>query len=155
MNVGKIAMLDAGNGYALIAPDDGTPMVLAHVDEFGGEENVHPGTPVKFSSVQGTQGPKAYNVTILPDPTMRDRSWTPADQFSEHSSASPTRPAASFAMLTRESYEEEVMDALIAKIPGITASQVLQICMDLGSRAAHRGWLETESSQHETGVAHQ
>jgi cold shock protein len=62
---GKIAT-SFTDSYGFIEPDDGTDRVIVHADEFGAEwPDVKPGTAVRFSSLQGARGLRAYNVRIL------------------------------------------------------------------------------------------
>jgi cold shock CspA family protein len=64
--IGSITRIFPRDGYGLIQPDDGSPLVFVDVANFGGQwRDFKPGTLVRFSSLQGVRGTKAYNVMIL------------------------------------------------------------------------------------------
>ena len=44
-------------------------------------------------------------------------------------------------MVSSDQYEEEVTDILIATLPGITATEIVEIRTQLTMYAARRGWL--------------
>lgn len=63
---GKIAVLCRERQYALIVSDDAGDEVFADAEAFGDNwRKLEPGARVRYSSLQGTLGMKAYNVTLL------------------------------------------------------------------------------------------
>jgi cold shock CspA family protein len=133
--IGTFTGFDEGAHFGLIAPTDGSPMVIVHEDNFGGRRDVLPGTPVKYSSVQGTPGPKAYNVTVL-DPDSLNPTLDASD---------PGR--CKKLKLRRQRYADEITSLLIAKVSCITATEIIEVRKQLVKRATRRGWLELPNSE--------
>jgi CspA family cold shock protein len=124
MITGRIACFDPNNGYGLIEPDDGSPQVLVHPDDFGGLREISVGTPVKFSCIQGNRGPKAYNIIII------SQDDAPAELLAAK-------------VLDPQAYAHEIAQVLISKVPDITTTQISDISKKLTKRAARRGWVRS------------
>jgi cold shock protein len=140
MATGRIVEFDAVTGYGFIISDNFGSPVLFHADELGGRRDLLGGTRVKFSIISGAKGPKAYNVILLaPSPAGSVSSAVRGD----HDGASADSPE----MVSHDQYEEEVTDILIATLPGITATEIVEIRTQLAMHAARRGWLN-ELSEH-------
>jgi cold shock CspA family protein len=64
--MGKISQICWAEEYALIRSFNDELRVLVDAYEFGADwPSLVPGTAVKFCSLPGARGPRAYNVTIL------------------------------------------------------------------------------------------
>jgi CspA family cold shock protein len=137
MALGKIAAFELTMGCGLIAPDEGGPSVFVHADDLGGQQNVGVGTPVRFSSVQGIRGPRAYNVRILTAPSD--------DPCDDGSLTGDVGYGGGYLLevqiLSRRQYAEEITNILISAIPGATSAQIVEAQSALAQRAARRGWL--------------
>lgn len=134
MATGRIVEFDAVTGYGLITPDNVGSPVLFHAEELGGRRDLLGGTRVKFSCISGARGPKAYNIILLAPSTVGSvRRSVPGDHDAESVDSSE--------MVSSDQYEEEVTDILIATLPGITATEIVEIRTQLTMYAARRGWL--------------
>jgi cold shock CspA family protein len=135
--IGKISRIFPQDGYGLIEPEDGGALVFADLADFGGRrQDLVPGASVRFSSLPGTHGPRAYNVTIL----AAEPSTSPAArESSEHSRGMPQRAV---HILSRSSYKDEIMRALLSRLPDITTPQVAEVQEKLLEDALRHGWLE-------------
>jgi cold shock protein len=156
MATGKIAVFDAVKGCGLIAPDDGGSRVFVHAEEFGGDQDLGTGTPVRFSSIQGARGLRAYNVAILngssrqrrgPQVRVEPHNGCTVERNNDCSSGTITTHeeeqclSHEFQLLSRNEYLTEITDILISIAPDITARQILKIRIELARRAARRSWI--------------
>jgi cold shock protein len=134
VSLGKIVRFDPVRGCGFIRPDDDSADVYVHSDELGGHLDVIVGTPVRFSSVQGAQWPKAYNVIILTSAfDERDRLSIPVDSRVE------------VQVLSDRDYMKEVTEVLFSELPNATVSQIFEIRSQLTKQAARRGWVRALS----------
>jgi cold shock CspA family protein len=135
MATGKFAGFDQANGIGFIEPDDGSCKVLVHVDDVGGQRDLRIGAPLKYSTVQGAHGPKAYNVSVL------EPSHDGHDSSSRWGAVPPDNCVVQIHLLSDRRYSQEIADALRAKVPGITAAEIAEVSGKLIGRAARHGWL--------------
>jgi cold shock CspA family protein len=118
---GKIVEFSASSECGFIQPDDGTARVFLHADDVSPPWlPLDPGTAVRFCSVPGMRGLRAYNVVVL--------QANPLDPPTEADG--------------RRSYDEEIMAVLVAKAPSITAAEITEVREQLALLAAHHGWLQ-------------
>jgi cold shock protein len=146
MAFGEIAGFDPACDHGFIVPDDGGPRVFVHADELGGQWNVDVGTRVRFSSIQGADGPKAYNVAIVSCPSEHQhRVPTPFDVGDNTAvgKCCEESPILSLGgrIVSRSEYVEEITDVLIKVLPSVTAMQIMEIRSELARRAVKRGWV--------------
>jgi CspA family cold shock protein len=144
---GKIAEFNSAKGLGYIEPDGGGPKVLVHADEWGGDRNIDPGTPVRFATMQGSDGLRAYNVMILGPAPMRD------SEGPTHLGRNEDAPeSAGDAQLARgdssdvqildfSDYVQEITDVVTSVFPGGTMAQIVEACSEIAMRAAKHGWL--------------
>jgi cold shock CspA family protein len=130
MAIGTFTGFDEGKDYGFIVPNDGGSVVIVHEESFGGQQNVKPGAAVKYSSIQGTPGPKAYNVTVL------DLDKPRLGLGANRSRKCKKRKA------SRRRYADEITSVLISKVSDITVAEIVEVRKLLVKRAARRGWLE-------------
>jgi cold shock protein len=144
MSTGTLAEYYPDKGYGYIEPSDGTCRVFVHADDFGGQRDIAEGILVRFSSIQGRNGPKAYNVGILTDAPSGTEGAQSSEAWSNHRADIAERVGRQMSELQSVSYQvyaREITDALISKAPDISASQISEVCKTLTTRAARRGWL--------------
>lgn len=132
MAIGTIVRFDAASGHGYIAPDDGGAEVFVNAAELGGPRDLSVGMHVRYSSIQGVRGLKAYNVGIV--------TGRPAQPFVEHASDR----YAGIEFLSPREYAEEIAAVLASAVPDASAAQVVEVRANLVARAAHRGWLEAQ-----------
>ena len=149
MATGKIVRFDPAKGHGFIEPDDGGSLVFVNADDFGGVWDLQAGTLVRFSSIQGTRGPKAYNVRILTRPSEKRARFRTSGDLND---GNVTRychdgngASIEYQMISRRKYAEEITEVLTSQVPGITAAQVSNVCRKLTKRAIKHSWLETLS----------
>jgi len=127
---GKISTLCRPEEYAIIDPDNGGPGIFAHADDFGPAwRELIPGMTVKFSSLQGARGLRAYNVAVF----RRKPSAAASKDYYPHRRDGNC--------VSRYSYENLIAEVLTAAVPEITADQLTAACTKLMACAAGRGWL--------------
>ena len=109
--VGRITSIFPLEGYGFIQPNDGSALVVVDVANLGAQGwDVKPGSLVRFSSLQGVRGPKAYNVMILTaDPGVSAIVRGTSDNVfgQSHNNGSWTHRA--IHILSRSGYEDEIM----------------------------------------------
>lgn len=135
MRLGKIIQFDATGNYGIIAPDDDGLSVYVHADDLGG---CIPGvgTLVRFSTIQGINGPKAYNVATVD--SVHSREISVLGEASE--------------VLNPREYAEEIAGILIDALPDITARQMVEVRSRLVGRAAQHGWLCIDNQEPPTAL---
>lgn len=141
---GKISTICRPQEYAIIDPDNGSSSVYVYADDFGQNwKDITPGTPVRFSSLQGIRGLKAYNVIV----SAREPSRSLTTSFVQTENA----PAVSshndsyrreLNVARWRSYEDLITAVLKSAVPFITPEQVSQVCKELTECAIRRGWLD-------------
>jgi CspA family cold shock protein len=140
---GTLNNFDASSGYGYITPDDGGAEVFVHADEFGGQGDLPPtGTRLKFSTIPGTHGPKAYNVMILSagNPARApDRKPESSESDVLYSSAAAADPNS--GSLATVEYADEVIGILSAVFRDVTAAQLATVSSRLVGKAVRRGWV--------------
>jgi CspA family cold shock protein len=143
MALGKIIEFDPVEGCGFIAPDGGGPRVSVHGDDLGGQWDVSIGTPVRYSSIQGAQGPKAYNVGILTLPSGNQGRLRASlgDRTGGAATDADGDDFLGVQLLSHREYAEEVTDILISLLPGVTATEIVEVRSQLVRRAAGHGWL--------------
>lgn len=141
MATGRIVEFDAVTGYGFITPDNVGSPVLFHADELGEHRDLLGGTRVKFSIISGVKGPKAYNVIVLAPAPAGSSSHAVGG---EHDTESVDFPE----IVSADQYKEEVTDVLIAALPHINATEIVEIRTQLALHAARRGWLNELSEPH-------
>jgi cold shock CspA family protein len=124
---GRIVEFDVKSGCGVIVPDDGGPLVYIDVYDLG-RRDLTTGTLVRFSSVQGLAGRKAYNVRIVSCPQ-------------EAVETEVRRDDAPLTLLNEKAYAEEIYDALFIAVPGISIWQVREVKQRLTLRAVGHGWI--------------
>lgn len=65
METGSVKWWIDAKGYGFIIPDDGGEDVFAHVSEMDGVKTLCEGQRVKYSLVQGVQGPCAWSIRLI------------------------------------------------------------------------------------------
>jgi cold shock CspA family protein len=134
---GRIVRFPCAGQYGIIEPDDGSADVSFSTDD--APCDIAPGTPVRFSSLQGCRSLKAYNIMIL---------------RSEADRSTHARSAQSVGTLSRRSYEDEIMAVLTSRVPDITGAQLAEVRALLTDYAIHRGWLRLdEVTDYDAGSA--
>jgi cold shock CspA family protein len=130
--IGTVSTLCRAEEYAIITPSDGGPPVFVHADEFGQDwRDLAPGMDVRFSSLQGIRGPKAYNVTVLSrtfgfaGSALNDLSTNPRPTTGDDSEYSRELNGA------LETSWAELIAALISTVPEISPEQVAAVCNSL------------------------
>jgi CspA family cold shock protein len=145
MATGRLAEFYADKGYGYIKPDDGSSKVFVCADDLEGEQNLAAGTPVRFSSLQGRAGIKAYNVVVLSGPLDADISLTSdggqLDSVGSDREVHRRHDSSEVQKISDRIYESEIAEALVSMAPDVSAIQVRQVCRKLTNRAALRGWL--------------
>lgn len=143
MATGKVAEFNPVKGYGLIQPDDGGSKVFFHADDFGGQRDLDVGTPVRFSSLSGRRGPKAYNVSVL---LTSEREITSGCNSGRSRVANRCNRCRSSSRQVRalnyRGYMEEITDVLISEVPSITAAERAEVLKRLAKITAQHGWLE-------------
>jgi CspA family cold shock protein len=122
MYTGKLVEFDPEKGCGYIEPEGGASRVFVYADDFNGMWDLRPGLTVRFSSLHGSNGLRAYNALVVTDP-------------SDHA-PNEIEP------MTYHMYAKEITETLLTKAPGISAAQIAQVCKKLTKRAAKRGWLK-------------
>jgi CspA family cold shock protein len=133
---GKLYSFDAARGYGYIAPDDGGAKVFVHAEEFGSSSELCEGTQVNYSIIQGSRGPKAYNVRILGSTNLLN---APASAFADiYPELAPNKTVPETAATT---YAEEITTILSSVLPGVTPIQLAEVRGYLLGKAILHGWL--------------
>jgi cold shock protein len=165
MSTGKLVTFDPIKGYGFIAPDSGGKDIFVHVEELG-TKDVSTGARLKFQSINGSRGPKAYDVAILENsvdsrspaslPPVTTLAGTElenvyvgarapralGDQVADSVARGVVDDDDGWDVLTAEEYSREITDVLIGTMPEITAAQIVEIRQRLVTKAEERGWLE-------------
>lgn len=132
MAIGTLVRFDAASGHGYIAPDDGGAEVFVHAEELGGPRDLRVGMHVRYSSIQGFRGPKAYNVGIVTGRSLQPLVERASDRCTIIEFLSP------------HEYAEEIAAVLASAVPDASAAQIVEVRANLVARAAHRGWLEAQ-----------
>jgi cold shock CspA family protein len=123
---GKVLAVLRSEECAVVDPINGGPTLYIHADEFGMDWNsLTPGMTVRFSSLQGARGPRAYNVIVL--------------NSSYSSEAEDVDvPGSGLNDVTRPNYEDLIASVLISTVPEINGEQVSAVCKRLTECGAFR-----------------
>lgn len=128
---GRVIRFDDVRGFGFIAPDGGVHEdVFLHVNDLvGGAKSIPVGAKVGFQTMEGQRGPKAYEVRVL---DVGDAARVPGSPVSDGSGSAevPTPPE-----LTAE-----LTELLLAKVPTLTAAQVIDVRKAVLSCISLREW---------------
>lgn len=128
--IGMISTLCRIDEYAVIEPNNGGPKVFAYAEDFGDSWNdLEVGVPVKFSSLPGAQGPRAYNIAALCSKLSEASSERGTGR--ERRDTIPTEDYANAGELSRAlrlDYHSLISSVLISAVPGITSDQIRAVC---------------------------
>lgn len=128
--IGRVSELCRSEEYALIAPSGGGPSVFIPADEFGSDwRDLAIGMAIRFSSVQGARGPKAYNVTVLS--RALDSAFSGIAETSSPASGDGCAQFTGVRCALRLNCEALVASVLTATVPEITREQISMICKRL------------------------
>lgn len=143
--IGTVSTVSRDQEYAIIEPDDGSPCVYVHAENFGCYwKELNPGTPVRFSSIQGAQRLRAYNVMVLPG--RRDNPLATRLAPTESPPTSPTindRRRRELDVVSYRGYQDLIATVLQSAVPLITSEQVTRVSTELTARAIQSGWLDS------------
>jgi cold shock protein len=153
MATGKVIRFDEIKGYGFIAPSNGGEDVFIHANEVTDRGlRVFPGTRVEFRVVEGDRGLKAYDVRVLeeeqPAHSTPDKN---AKELASHNSSHPTEkvPAEQaaaedelFEVFAEREFAREITELLLATMPQLTGTAILELRSSLVHFARKNGWVE-------------
>ncbi|QBI54887.1 cold-shock protein [Streptomonospora litoralis] len=136
METGLVVRFDEERGYGFIEPDAGGEDVFIHASALDEEikAQLQTGRRVRFDSVGGHRGKKAFDVQLVSAPAGL-----------EPAPVSP-RPAVSGAdeetaeVLSEEELRWRVTEMLLDVAPELSGAQVLAVRSAFGRFAGERGW---------------
>lgn len=139
---GKVIRFDELRGYGFIAPDNGSDDVFVHANDLlDGKSLFRPGQHVVFEIEDGERGLKASAVRIDPDSPV-----APA----RPAVTTATRPVGGSAesedglcdLLSGPEFQLELTEALLAVVPALTGTQILETRKRVAELAATHNWVE-------------
>jgi CspA family cold shock protein len=140
---GRIMTLAASGQYGFIEPDDGSAQVFVSADDVAESwRDVAPGTAVRFSTLQGARGPRAYNVIVLQ--CSRQALVRRHEGSSTNGRPNGNSRRRGIGLLSRRRYQDEILAVLTSAVPSITGAQIAEVRAILTEYAASRGWLELD-----------
>jgi cold shock protein len=154
MATGKVIRFDEVRGYGFIAPSNGGEDVFIHANEVTDRGlRVFPGTRVKFRVVEGDRGLKAYDVRIIEeDQPAQSTPDTEAEELASHNGSHPaevvtTEPVAAtedelFEVFAEREFVQQITDLLLATMPQLTGTAILELRSSLVQFARKNGWVE-------------
>ncbi|GAB3440729.1 cold shock domain-containing protein [Streptomonospora sediminis] len=137
METGVVVRFDEERGYGFIEPDSGGEDIFIHASALDEEvkSQLHTGKRVKFDSVGGHRGKKAFDVQLD----------TAAARPAASAPSSP-RPASeevdddTAEVLSEDELRGRVTELLLEAAPDLTGSQLLAVRAAIGRFAGERGW---------------
>jgi len=153
MATGKVIRFDEIRGYGFIAPSNGGEDVFIHANEVTDRGlRVSPGTRVKFRVVEGDRGLKAYDLHILEEEQPAQSTPEPDAQESVSHSGGPLaeevpreRVAAEdelFEVFAERDFVQQITDLLLATMPQLTGTDILELRSSLVQFGRKNGWVE-------------
>jgi CspA family cold shock protein len=165
---GRVLQFDPARGYGFVAADDGGEDVFLHASVFDGDSDLLvPGTKVRFQTMAGDRGRKAFAVHLVagePGPenlSVQPVSAPPPAVGAPAVSAPPVpsepvppTPAPSAQtpcppdeeqmcdVLSRPEFRQELIELLLNAAPELTGRQILQVQQGLLEFAKKHGWVD-------------
>jgi cold shock protein len=145
---GRVLQFDAAKGYGFVAADDGGEDVFLHASVFEGDPAVlAPGTRVRFQTMAGDRGRKAFAAHLADDePDPEDRRALPQAPVR----ATPGQPAQPSGadddmlcdVLSATEFKRELTELLLNTVPELTGQQILQARQGMLEFAKKHGWID-------------
>jgi cold shock protein len=146
---GRVLQFDAARGYGFVAADDGGEDVFLHASVFEGDPGaLAPGTKVRFQTMAGDRGRKAFAVQLADDePHPENRQALPQTP----AGATPGRSAQSAGadddmlcdVLSATEFRRELTELLLNAVPDLTGQQILRARQDILEFAKKHGWIDS------------
>ncbi|MGW1681345.1 cold-shock protein [Saccharopolyspora sp. NPDC002376] len=132
MVTGKVVRFDEVRGYGFVAPEVGGEDVFIHVNDLTFDKRlVAPGVVVEFDLEESDRGPKASNVRIVRQASVR-----------AGEGGAPVPDEELFDVLSAKEFHELITESLLSASPTMTAEQILQVRQKLTQVAVRHGWVE-------------
>ncbi|MFD0773489.1 cold-shock protein [Streptomonospora algeriensis] len=136
METGVVVRFDEERGYGFIEPDAGGEDVFIHASALDEEIKplLHTGRRVRFDSVGGHRGRKAFDVQVSAEsarsePSVPDSPRTAAEEDCDTA-----------ARLSEDELSRQITELLLAEAPDLTGAQVAVVRGAVGRFAEQHGW---------------
>jgi cold shock protein len=163
---GRVLQFDAARGYGFVAADDGGEDVFLHASVFDGDPDVLvPGMKVRFQTMAGDRGRKAFAVHLVDEPGPEDQPARPVPAPAHVISAppassavpqapvrpTPTQPAQPPTapddeqlcdVLSPPEFRQELTELLLNTVPALTGQQLLHTRQGILELAKKHGWVD-------------
>ena len=133
--IGYNHKFQCAEGYGFIEPETGGEDVFVHRNDLNDHRGLaRSGTRLEFNILRSGSGLKAADVTVLRPATKPVAAIAPA--------VLTTADDPPVDVLSRSDYAQEVTDVLIAALPSITATEIVEVRQRLCDTADRRRWLD-------------
>jgi cold shock CspA family protein len=141
---GRVLQFDEVRGYGFIAADDGGEDVFLHASAYEGEAgDLIPGARVEFQTMAGDRGRKAYAARRVDGDPVETQAPAQAPVSEPAGRNSDAVVEGMCDVLSPAEFRAEITELLIENVPGMTASQMVQVRDSVGEFAKKRGWIDS------------
>ncbi|KFU75426.1 hypothetical protein BB31_41580 [Amycolatopsis lurida NRRL 2430] len=136
MLTGKVLRFDDVRGYGFVAPDDGNEDFFLHVNDLECDKRlIVPGVRVRFAAEEGDRGLKASRVNLAEQQAEAPPAVAqPAGVVYEDEMACD--------VLTAQELRDELTEALLTCVPGLTGQQILAVRAGIVELARKYCWID-------------